>query len=130
VDHSVQAFLTEPTGRAMIRMLAGFVFALAPLGGAADAQESLTLFGLGSLACDDWIHPADFANAGLKDWFLRFTNDLGADNSFKANPLKNTTPQKSLEWLDEFCKAHPLTGLNVAGILLVNELSRQAAGAK
>jgi hypothetical protein len=110
-----------------MRRLATLAFGLIAFGAPAVAQESTTLFALGGLACPDWNRSPDFANAGLKDWLLRFTAHLGADGSYLTNPMTRTTPQKAIEWVDAYCKANPLTGLGVAALTMINELSvRQA----
>jgi len=88
------------------------------------------LFALGSLACSDWNRAPNFANAGLKDWLLRFTAHLASDGSYLTNPMTRTTPQQTVAWVDAYCEANPLTGLAVVGMTMINELSTRQAEAR
>jgi hypothetical protein len=111
-----------------MRRMATLALGLVAFAAPASAQESTTLFALGGLACSDWNRPPNFANAGLKDWLLRFTDHVASDGSYLTNPLKRTTPQETVEWVDAYCKANPLTGLEVVGMAMINELSARQAG--
>jgi hypothetical protein len=110
---------------ATMRRMATLAFGLVAFGAPALAQENTTLFARGGLACSDWNRPPDFANAGLKDWLSRFTAHLASDGSYLTNPMTRTTPQKTAEWVDAYCKANPLTGLEVVGVAMINALSAQ-----
>jgi len=115
-------------GRNMAKTLIRLALALATLGGPVCAQEDLTIFALGGIACNDWSRPANFANSGLKEWLLRYVSDVANTGSYRKNPLEGATPQQTFEWISRYCEAHPLTGLNVAGISFINEMSERLAG--
>jgi hypothetical protein len=113
-----------------MRGMATLAFGLVAFGAPAFAQESTTLFALGGLACSDWNRPPDFANAGVRDWLSRFTAHLASDGSYLTNPMTRTTPEKTVEWVDAYCKANPLTGLEVVGVMMINELSTRQADSR
>jgi hypothetical protein len=48
---------------------------------------------------------------------------LASDGSYLTNPMTQMTPQETGEWVDAYCKANPLTGLEVVGVMMINELS-------
>jgi hypothetical protein len=110
--------------------LATIAFGLIAFVEPAVAQENTTLFALGGLACADWNRSANFANTGSKDWLVRSTAHLGADGSYLTDPMQRTTPQKTVEWVDAYCKANPLTGLGVVGMTMINELSMRQADSR
>jgi len=112
----------------MTRIFVAIVLGLFPLSDVAAAQENTTLFALGGLSCLDWNRPTNFANAGLKDWISQFAAHSGADKSFRTDPMQGSSPQKTFEWTDAYCKAHPLNGLGVAATTMINELSIRQFG--
>ena len=117
---------------AAVRRMATLALGLVAFGSPALAlaQEDTGLFALGSLACSDWNRAPNFANAGLKDWLLRFTAHLASDGSYLTNPMTRTTPQQTVAWVDAYCEANPLTGLAVVGMTMINELSTRQAEAR
>jgi hypothetical protein len=115
---------------AAMRRMATLALGLVAFGSPALAQEDTGLFALGSLACSDWNRAPNFANAGLKDWLLRFTAHLASDGSYLTNPMTRTTPQQTVAWVDAYCEANPLTGLAVVGMTMINQLSAQHAEAR
>jgi hypothetical protein len=94
------------------------------LGGPAVAEENLSLFQYGALSCMDWNRTPDFANAGVKAWMLRFGSRLGAQ--YTSNIFDKASQQTSIQFIDAYCKAHPLAGLSAAGVALMNALANGA----
>jgi hypothetical protein len=108
--------------------IAAIAVALAALGGPAAAQETTSLFAYGGIACDDWSRPANFANAGLKTWVVEYVAHLAHDESFRLDPLQQTSQDEIVQWVNQYCADHPLTGLEVAGMAMIVDLaSRQGA---
>jgi hypothetical protein len=110
--------------------IAALVLVFAAPGGSAAAQETNGLFAYGGLACDDWSRPANFANAGLKVWVVDYINHLGHDESYRLDPLAQTSAAEIVDWVNLFCRNHPLTGLEVAGISMMNDLAGRAEAAR
>jgi hypothetical protein len=114
---------------ALRSQIAAIIVAFAAPGGSVAAQETNSLFAYGGLACDDWSRPANFANAALKLWLIDYVNHLGHDASYRLDPLAQTSPEEIVEWVNLFCRNHPLTGLEVAGISMMNDLASPSGSA-
>jgi hypothetical protein len=104
--------------------------AIAPLccfalcGVPASAQERDALFVYGSLSCDDWLHHSEFSVSALHAWLLDFL--VQQNRGYRINILDRVKSAQILRSIDDYCAIHPLDGLAVAAIALMNDLADQA----
>ena len=86
------------------------------LTGSAQAQTHATS-GQGTAACGFWTasrHDGVASNA--EQWILGFLSGIAYATRGKVNPLHKMDDQAVWDWIDNYCKAHPLDLIaNAAG---------------
>jgi hypothetical protein len=95
----------------------------------ASAEENQALFIYGGLSCDDWNGPFVFGKSALRSWLLAFLAEQAA-GGYRVNVMAQTSSDKIVKWVDDYCQRRPLDGLAVASIKLLNELADRAAASK
>lgn len=60
---------------------------------------------------------------------LGYAAHVACDGSYRSDPMQTTQPQQTFDWVDGYCKAHPLMGLEAAGVIMLNDFSMRAAEA-
>jgi hypothetical protein len=101
---------------------------LAPaLAGQTRAAENDDLFKYGSLSCDEWIRHSELTAAETPKWFGDLLAQLYQSGGYRIDILSQIKPDQTTAWLTDYCRAHPLDGLAVAGAVLTNELAARAA---
>jgi hypothetical protein len=109
----------------MSRKLAIALLCCSALCGApASAQENDALFVYGSLSCDDWDRYSEFSESALHAWLLDFV--VQQNRGYRINILDRLKSAQILRSIDHYCAIHPLDGLAVAAIELMNDLADQA----
>jgi hypothetical protein len=110
----------------MRKVLIAAIAAVALLAGSAEADTAL--LGLGSSSCGTWTAARNGGNAwGYEQWVLGFLTGIGsAAPNIKAlggtlDPLRGTDYAGVLAWFDNYCRAHPLVDLGIAGWAFVME---------
>jgi hypothetical protein len=100
---------------------------LLPFAGSACAAENYDLFKYGSQSCDEWIRHSDLTEDETPKWFQGLLVGLFQGGGYRIDFLNEIKPDETKTWLSEYCRAHPLDGLAVAGTVLTNELAARAA---
>ena len=95
----------------------------------ASAEENQALFIYGDLSCDSWNGPFVFGKSALRSWLLGFLAEQAA-GGYRVNVMAQTSSDKIVKWVDDYCQARPLDGLAVASIKLLNELADRAKASK
>jgi len=91
-------------------------------GAPASAQENDALFVYGSLSCDDWDQHSEFSESALHAWLLDLL--VQQNRGYRINILDRVKSAQILRSVDDYCAKHPLDGLAVAAIELMNDLAQ------
>jgi hypothetical protein len=96
-------------------IIAGLIVSLT--GRAVKAEEQYHLIGQGTASCGKWTAVRHDEHAlGHEQWILGFLSGVGWGGAeFGDNPLSGTDADGVLAWIDNYCRAHPLEWLAVAG---------------
>jgi hypothetical protein len=91
----------------------------------ADAPPIPLPFRPGDLSCDEWfrdpaIHPR------LREWIRVDLARQVAVTSYRVNIAEHVSSDENDQWVDGYCHAHPLDGLAVTVVRLMNDLSIRA----
>ena len=107
-------FAPEPSGEGSTLTLT-----LALLSGTARAQTHATS-GQGTAACGFWTGSRHHAVASnVEQWTLGFLSGVADAAHGRLDPLHKTDDQAVWNWIDNYCKAHPLDLIaNAAGKLI------------
>lgn len=83
--------------------------------------------GIDSPNCGRWVKANDL---GQKWWLLGFLSGLNSAmrQDVKNDPLKGASLEGFYLWMDNYCKANPLSNLFTGGNLLYAELFQKAKG--
>jgi hypothetical protein len=100
---------------------------VAALAGPAQADENYDLFKYGSQSCDEFIRHSELTEAETPKWFQGLLAGLYQGGGYRLDFLSEIKPGEAAIWLSNYCRAHPLDGLAVAGAELTNELAQRAA---
>jgi hypothetical protein len=96
----------------------------------ASAEENLSLFLYGALSCDEWNGPFVFGKSSLQSWLLSYLAQQADGEAYRLKILPQIKTDQIVQWVDDYCKTHPLDGLAVASTTLMNELAERAAASK
>ena len=85
-----------------------------------------TLTTLGAYDCGEWIarKKNTFIESQATSWLAGFMTGLNFDGRGK-NLLKKVSPDQIYLWMDNYCKANPLSTTVTGGQLLMYELDKK-----
>jgi hypothetical protein len=108
-------FARSDSGGFMKRLLAVIALSFAALG----AHAGVTILGYSD--CGDWVHNNYVTDKG---WLLGYLSAMNSvQMGFKMpDTLKGVTGEQILLWMDNYCKANPLSTLQDGAMKLNNEL--------
>ena len=116
----------SPTPRTVATVVAvGLLLASAcgaPTNAAAPPSDDV-IFAYGGLTCLDWAHPTKFIGDRLRDWLVADLRHQVAASRYRHEIAAAETPAQMFAWTDGYCRQHPLRGLGVAAVELVNALA-------
>jgi hypothetical protein len=100
--------------------------------GAATAARAtaVTTYGTGLQSCGAYLNDREQQNAdevAFVDWLSGYLSGVNATSSHTNNILGNTNLKVAVDWLGNYCRAHPLTTVAEAlGVLLIRASSTTA----
>jgi len=116
----------KPTPRAIAAVIAvGLMFESASGAPAETAPPPSddVIFAYGGLSCLDWAHPTKFIGDNLRHWLTADVRHQVAASRYRPEIAEAETPARIFAWVDGYCRQHPLRGLDVAAVELVNGLA-------
>jgi hypothetical protein len=79
-----------------------------------------TVYGAGTQSCGKWMAEKNpLVHGNVDSWVLGYVTALGGVAS-----ARTTDSQAIIAWVENFCRANPLTGVHEAAAALVVELSK------
>jgi hypothetical protein len=99
------------------------------VGGPSNAEQGVLVIGYQTTTCGTWTKErrgASLSRAAYEGWITGFLSGWAIAQKPTRNPLADLDSEAVLAWTDNYCSAHPLDILSVAGVALMNELLARA----
>jgi hypothetical protein len=75
----------------------------------AEADQTYTVVGQGTLSCGAWMTARQERSAfGIQQWVLGFLSGVAFMGAPKIAPLESTDGPGVWAWIDNYCHAHPV----------------------
>jgi len=103
----------------------------------AARAETPDILGAGTHSCGRWLSERQAATAtqkpsvelwGDSQWVLGYITGVNLGMAQDLNLAAGTTGMVLLDWIDNYCKGHPLENLGEASTALFRELTRRKTG--
>lgn len=89
-------------------------------GGATPAKQTYKVYGAGAVSCGAWLSDPSLQQSRLS-WILGFVSGAG----WHGASLKDTDSDGIKQWIDTYCKDHPLDKLSLATAGVVEALDKK-----
>jgi len=99
------------------------------VGGPSNAEQGVWVIGHANTTCGAWTKErrgASLPRAAYEGWITGFLSGWAIVQKPSQNPLADLDSEAVFAWMDNYCSAHPLDILSVAGVALMNELLARA----
>jgi hypothetical protein len=95
------------------------------------AQSAFSQTTFGRTDCGKWLTNPDGAKTLNKAWLLGYLSGLSVSGIAKNDPFDAlSSAAQAYVWMDNFCKANPLSDISEGGAKLFAELTEKAKARK